>query len=133
MTQSSISTPGLLASLPPSGVALLTTFRRNGNGVGTPVGIHILDDKIYFTTWSTTGKIKRLAATPRVTLAPSTRAGKATGPAIAGTARRLDEVEAAQVIPRLGSPLRRWIWLQIYRFVYRAKPVLFEVTPLAEQ
>lgn len=52
-----------------SNVALLTTFRRNGQGVDTPVGIRLAEGKAYFTTWSTTGKVKRLANNPRVTLA----------------------------------------------------------------
>jgi hypothetical protein len=53
-----------------SNVALLTTFRRNGQGVETPVGIRFAEGNVYFTTWSTTGKVKRLARNPRVTLAP---------------------------------------------------------------
>src|SRR5215469_228247 len=51
-------------------VAQLVTFRRNGHGVATPVGIQLANGKVYFTTWSTTGKVKRLAHNPRVTLAP---------------------------------------------------------------
>ncbi len=58
-----------------SNVALLTTFRRNGQGVETPVGIRFAEGKAYFTTWSTTGKVKRLARNPRVTLAPFTKMG----------------------------------------------------------
>ena len=81
-----------------SNVALLTTFRRNGQGVQTPVGIRFAEGKVYFTTWSTTGKVKRLARNPRVTLAPFTKMGmKVVGEAVEGTARRLEEVEVKSV------------------------------------
>src|SRR5215813_10912699 len=81
-----------------SNVALLTTFRRNGQGVETPVGIKLAEGKAYFTTWSTTGKVKRLARNPRVTLAPFTKMGmKVIGPTVEGTARRLEEAEVERL------------------------------------
>jgi uncharacterized protein len=61
------TTQEAFASLRTSNTALLTSYRRNGQGVSTPVGIRIANGKAYFTTWSTTGKIKRIANDPRVT------------------------------------------------------------------
>ncbi len=52
-----------------SRTALLISFRRNGQGVSTPVGIRLADGKAYFTTWSTTGKVKRIANNSLVALA----------------------------------------------------------------
>lgn len=73
---------------------LLTTYRRNGNGVGTPVHLVVDGDRAVFRTWDTTGKAKRLRNNPNVTVAPSTLRGEPTGPAIAGRVRRLDGAEA---------------------------------------
>src|SRR5262245_41631810 len=88
---------GSFAALPTKGVALLTTFRRSGEAVPTPVEIRVRSERVYFTTWSTTGKVKRLAHTPGVTLARCTRMGKPTGPSVAGVARRLGGAEAEVV------------------------------------
>jgi PPOX class probable F420-dependent enzyme len=99
-----------------SNVALLTTFRRNGQGVGTPVGIRLAEGKVYFTTWSSTGKVKRLAHNPRVTLAPFTKMGmKVIGPTVEGTARRLEETEVEKLSALFTSGFRGRIWNLIYQ------------------
>ena len=108
---------------------MLTTFRRNGQGVGTPVSITIVGEKIYFTTWTTSGKVKRLAHTPRVTMATCTRRGKVTGPAVEGVARRLSESEGAYMRDHVfKKSIWGGLWLLIYR-LQRLEPVLFEVIP----
>lgn len=57
---------------------LLTTFRRNGTPVATPVWAVPLDDgKIGFWTSSESGKAKRLAHTDRVTVQPCDMKGRA--------------------------------------------------------
>ena len=95
------------AVLRTSQVALLTTFRRNGQGVETPVGIRFVEGKVYFTTWSTTGKVKRLARNPRVTLAPFTKMGmKVIGPTVEGMARRLEEAE----VEKLSAVFKPSLW-----------------------
>ncbi|MBO0792852.1 MAG: PPOX class F420-dependent oxidoreductase [Ktedonobacteraceae bacterium] len=83
---------------------LLTSFRRNGQGVGTPVGTMASNGKLYFMTPADTWKVKRLAHNPRVTLAPGNRKGDALGPAIEGTARRLaaEEAKRARDLLRVG-------------------------------
>ena len=73
---------------------VVTTYKRDGSAVATPVNVVVLGDHAYFRTWSTAGKAKRLRRDSRVAIAPSTARGKPTGPAIAATARLLrpDEV-----------------------------------------
>jgi PPOX class probable F420-dependent enzyme len=110
----------------------LTSFRRNGQGVSTPVGITINGDKAYFTTWSTTGKVKRLANNPHITLAPCKQRGAVIGPAVGAIARRLEGEEAQRVHGTLGNPMQRWFWKLIYKWVFRADAVLYEVVPSAE-
>lgn len=114
-----------------SHVALLTTFRRNGQGVGTPVGIRLAAGKAYFTTWSTTGKVKRLVHNPLVTLAPCTRMGKAIGPDVEGTARRLDNVAG---IPQ--SVLKKTLWSCLWNLIYTLRgwqSLLYEVSPVVKE
>ncbi len=55
---------------------LLTTFKRDGTPVATPVWVVALDNgKLGFWTSSGSGKAKRLAHTQRVTLQPSNARG----------------------------------------------------------
>lgn len=85
-------------------MTLLTSFRRNGAGVGTPVGTVASNGKLYFMTAADTWKVRRLAHNPRVTLAPGNRKGEALGPAIEGQARRLpaEEARRARGLLRIG-------------------------------
>ena len=69
---------------------LLTTYRRDGTGVGTPVHIAVDGDRAFIRTWDTAWKLKRIRNNPEVEVAPSTVGGKPTGPAIHARARVLD-------------------------------------------
>ncbi len=111
-----------------SRIALLTTYRRNGQGVATPVTIQIDGGKAYFTTRDSTGKVKRLARNPRVTLAPSTPRGQVIGPTVNGIARRLDGAEAERVM-RGGGRWRR-LWIIVYRILAPGdRWISYEVAP----
>jgi PPOX class probable F420-dependent enzyme len=56
---------------------LLTTFRRDGTPVATPVwAVELDDEKIGFWTSSGSGKAKRLAHTTRVTVQPCDARGR---------------------------------------------------------
>jgi PPOX class probable F420-dependent enzyme len=81
----------------------LTTLRRDGTSVGTPVNIAVEGDRAYIRTWETSGKMKRMRRNPDVTIAPATFLGKPTGPAIPARVRLLGEAEsnhAARLIAR---------------------------------
>ncbi len=97
-TRAYLTTPGK------GHMTLLTSFRRNGQGVGTPVGTVASNGKLYFMTAADTWKVKRLAHNPHVTLAPGNRKGVALGPAIEGTVRRLydEEAKRARDLLRVG-------------------------------
>jgi hypothetical protein len=66
---------GALAPLGGSGTALLTTYRRGGAAVATPVSIAVAAERAYFVTPADSGKAKRLAGCNRVQLAPCTVGG----------------------------------------------------------
>src|SRR5947207_13536212 len=72
----------------------LTTFRRTGQAVTTPVWFAISLGTIYVETHADACKLKRLRHSARVTLAPCTYSGKVTGSVSAGNARMLTESEA---------------------------------------
>ena len=69
----------------------LTTFRKSGEAVSTPVWFAESDVTIYAETGVNAGKLKRLRHTARVKFAPCTIGGKVTGSEIEGEARILKE------------------------------------------
>jgi len=81
---------------------LLTTFRRTGEPVGTPVWIARDGAELLVTTGAGSGKVKRLRHTPRVTLAPCDARGRVRGAArpVEATARIADDPETAGRVER---------------------------------
>ena len=82
---------------------VVTTYKRDGTAVPTAVNVVVIGDHAYFRTWSTSGKAKRLRRDPRVLIAPSNARGKATGPAVAATARLLsgdDEIPVGRALAK---------------------------------
>lgn len=67
----------------------LTTFRKSGVGVVTPVWFAERDGKLYVKTRIDSGKSKRIRNNPNVRVAPCTIRGKIIGPEFAGRARIL--------------------------------------------
>jgi PPOX class probable F420-dependent enzyme len=84
-----------LAPLQNQYTVLLTTYRRDGTPVGTPVNIAVEGDHAYVRTWDTAWKMRRMLNNPNVTIAPSTLSGTPTGPAIGARARPLAYAESA--------------------------------------
>src|SRR5476651_2390531 len=81
----------------------LTTFRKAGGAVPTPVWFGEENDKLYVMTSSKSGKYKRIRNNPQVRVAPCTIRGKVTGPEFPATARILpleDHKRARQTINR---------------------------------
>jgi PPOX class probable F420-dependent enzyme len=75
--------------------SLLTTYRRDGTLVGTPVHVAVEGDRAFVRTWDTTGKLKRIRNDPSVEVRPSTFGGRPTGAAIRARARILEGGESA--------------------------------------
>ncbi len=86
-----------LAALANEKFISLTTFRRDGRAVPTALWFVLDGDQLLFWTGPQTGKVKRLRNNPKVTVAPSTRRGKPTGPAFDATVRFLPEAEFPRV------------------------------------
>jgi PPOX class probable F420-dependent enzyme len=101
----------------------LTTFRRTGQRVVTPVWFVQSPGTIYVETHADAGKLKRLRHTARVTFAPCTYSGKVTGSVSEGHARILTEPEecaaASTALAKKYGAMR-----SLYHFVRNARRIL---------
>lgn len=70
---------------------LLTTFRKDGRAVPTPVWVARDGDELVVYSAPDAGKIKRIRRDGTVRVAPCTLRGKPTGEDVPGHARLLDE------------------------------------------
>ena len=99
---------------------LLTTFRRDGRAVSTPLWVVPDGAGLAFWTPVDTGKVKRIRNSGRVTVAPCDARGKVRGEAIEAQARIGDLADRRRVgeglkrkygligrLSLLGSKLRR--------------------------
>jgi len=101
----------------------LTTFRKTGVAVPTPLWFTEESGKLYFMTRSDSGKYKRIRNNAGVRVAPCTMRGRITGAEFIGTARILPEDEW----PAARSALQRKYWLAKLPF-WSKKNVFLEVT-----
>jgi len=112
---------------------LLTTYRRDGTPVGTPVSIAPVGERAYVRSFERAWKTRRIQHNPAVTVAPSTARGKPTGPAVPATARRLSGAEydrAGRALARK-YPLLHGVLVPLAHRVGRARTgrtVHFELT-----
>ena len=92
---------------------LLTTFRRSGEPLPTPVWFGLGDDgNVYFLSEARLGKVKRIRNDPHVRLAPCSLRGKPLGPAAEGRARVLapNEKERAEAAIKANYGLGRRLY-----------------------
>lgn len=110
---------------------LLTTYRRDGTPVGTPVNIAVEDERAFVRSFEGAWKLKRISNNPIVEIAPSTVGGKATGTALRGRARILSGDEAAHASRTIEKkyPVLHGIIVPLVHSLRRTKTVHFEITP----
>jgi uncharacterized protein len=92
-----------LESLKGAGTILLTTYKRDGTPVHTPVSIAFDGHRAFFRSYDQAWKTKRLRNNTRVEIAPATLRGKPTGPAVTARATLLTGAQAefaAQALAR---------------------------------
>ena len=106
----------------------LSTFRKNGVGVPTPVWFGEEDDELYVKTRSDSGKYKRIRNIPQVRIAPCTIRGKITGPEFAATARMLPTDDW----PRAQALIEKKYWLARIPF-WSKKNVYIAIASFAPQ
>jgi uncharacterized protein len=112
---------------------LLTTYRRDGTPVGTPVNIVIDGERAFVRTFDTAWKLKRIRKNPRVEIAPSTVRGKPTGSAIGARARVLGGSESAHASQALNKkhPILHGVLVPLVHRLQRHETVHIELMPVA--
>jgi PPOX class probable F420-dependent enzyme len=80
-------------ALPDAEYVSLTTFRRSGEAVATPVWAAPDGGTLVVWTRADSGKVKRLRHTARVTVAPCDVRGRVTGPAVDAVAALVDRAD----------------------------------------
>jgi PPOX class probable F420-dependent enzyme len=111
---------------------LLTTYRRDGTPVGTPVHIAVDGDRAFVRTWDTAWKLMRIRRDPEVEVAPSTALGKPTGPGIRARARVLGRAESAYAGRALARkyPILHGLLVPLVHRLRGDETVHIELTPI---
>ncbi len=112
----------------------LTTYRRSGVPISTPVSIAVDGDRAYVRSFERAWKTRRIARNPEVTIAPSNVRGTVTGPALRATARRLSGAEYTRASRALAGkyPFLQGFFVPLSHRLGRPKTgrtVQFELTP----
>lgn len=93
----------------------MTTFRKSGRPVSTPVAFAVESGKLYVGTRARSGKFKRIRGNSKVQLAPCTMRGKVVGSTIKAEARILPASEEVLAVRVLESNLG--LMMRIGRFL----------------
>jgi len=111
---------------------LLTSYRRDGTPVGTPVNIAVEGTRAFVRTFDSAWKLKRVRNNPAVEIAPSTMRGQPTGPAIRARARLLAGSEAERASQALNKkhPILHGVLVPLVHRLRGNKAVHIELTPL---
>lgn len=102
----------------------LTTFRKTGAGVATPVWFGEENGKLYVMTMNDSGKSKRIRNNPQVRVAPCTIRGKVTGPDSAAIARLLPKEDFA----RARKTITRKYWMAWLTQPFSRADAFLEIT-----
>ena len=108
----------------------LTTFRKNGQPVVTTVWFAMENGKIYGTSKTSSGKVKRIRSNPQVTFAPSSMGGKELGGACPGKMRQLPPEEYPQAIAALKH--KYGLQFTLFSFIGRGQggsDIFWEIIP----
>lgn len=81
----------------------ITTFRKTGEAVSTPVWVTREGDALYVITGAESGKVKRMRNNPKIEVAPCDVRGRTTGPSVAATVELLDAAGTKDVEKRVSK------------------------------
>jgi uncharacterized protein len=113
------NTPTTVAQLGEEQYLLVTTFRRDGTPVATPVWAAREGEALLVWTVGDSGKVKRIRRDGTVTVAPCTVRGKPTGEAVPARAELLGAeggVHVRELIKRkYGLRGRLFVWASVRR------------------
>jgi uncharacterized protein len=101
----------------------LTTYRKTGVAVRTPVWFAEEDGRLQIFTNPNSGKIKRMRNNPAVSVAPCTIRGRVTGPEFPGRVRFLPPEQAAAA----RKLLEEKYWLMKVPFLWSKDNIFLEI------
>jgi PPOX class probable F420-dependent enzyme len=78
-----------LEALKDTKTVLLTSYKRDGTPIATPVSVAFDGERAFFRSYSKAWKTKRMRNNPYVEVAPSTLRGQPTGPPVSARAELL--------------------------------------------
>ena len=112
--------------------ALLTTYKRDGAPVATPVTIAVEGDHAYVRTWDTAWKARRMRNDPHVLVAPATLGGRRRGAPVPARSRLLTGDEAAHAARAIARRQRilQGILVPLTHRLMRYRTVHYELTTL---
>lgn len=111
---------------------LLTTFKRVGTPVSTPVPGLVDGDRAYFRAWGQSGTVKRLRHTDAVQVRPCAVLGLfSNGPLLDATAQLLRGEEASRIAGKLACkhPVRHRFLIPLLHRAWRRQMVHYELLP----
>ncbi len=109
----------------------LTTFKKHGTPVPTPVSVAVDGERIFFRTYAETWKAKRLRRNSFVEVTPSTFFGKRRGPTLPAQARLLADGEgaAARRALRRRHPFLQGMLVPLMHRLLRYTTLHYEIEP----
>lgn len=112
---------------------LLTTFRKSGEPIPTPVWFGLADGTVYFRTEGAVGKVKRIRNNPRVRVAPCTVRGRPLGPPAEGYARLLgpEDSQRAERAIAANYGLGRRVYEAVGQRLSSIDQVYIEIEPVS--
>lgn len=109
---------------------LLTSFRKDGTGVATPVWFVFTSGKIFFSTTSKAWKVKRIQNNPKVEVCPCSIKGKVLGKSCEAEAHILEGSDAQEAKSHLQKKYGiMYTFLRFGSWLKRSKYVFIEVIP----
>lgn len=102
----------------------LTTFRKNGVGVPTPIWFAEDGTRMYFMSRDDSGKCKRIRNNSQAKVAPCTIRGKVTGPQFQARVRFLPSTDFG----RARQAINAKYWLARIPFLWSKNNVYMEIT-----
>jgi PPOX class probable F420-dependent enzyme len=111
----------------------LQTRKRDGSWVTTPVNPLVEDDHVFFRTWHTSGKAKRLRNFTEVRFAPSTARGRPTGSWMRGQATLLDgdDSDHAAALINRRYPLLQGVAVRLFHRLRRYRTLHYRISDIS--
>jgi PPOX class probable F420-dependent enzyme len=106
----------------------VTTFKRDGTPVATPVWCAGQNSSLLVFSEADSGKVKRIRHDPHVSVAPCTARGKPLGPAVEADATIIDDTARVEA---LLAGKYRWLWSAYKGLMAAVRRIRREAPPKA--